>query len=146
MIFFAGRWLGLFGAIFLSWVFLLCLFFFLKQVYWENHSNAAWGRDCQVGLWVLKLGFVVSHYTGGKILFKQKKTQQLIAVLSVVFRPLGPENLLLRGARLKNTREIFGRFFLLLLLHISFSVLKYFCLFWVMTVLWVFFKASVNHV
>lgn len=24
-------------------------------------------------------------------------------------RPLGPENLLLRGARLKNTKEIFGR-------------------------------------
>lgn len=25
-----------------------------------------------------------------------------------LFRPLGPENLLLRGARLKNTKEIFG--------------------------------------
>lgn len=24
------------------------------------------------------------------------------------YRPLGPENLLLRGARLKNTKEIFG--------------------------------------
>lgn len=27
---------------------------------------------------------------------------------SLFHRPLGPENLLLRGARLKNTREIFG--------------------------------------
>lgn len=27
---------------------------------------------------------------------------------SLSHRPLGPENLLLRGARLKNTREIFG--------------------------------------
>lgn len=36
----------------------------------------------------------------------------------VPFRPLGPENLLLRGARLKNTKEIFGGFLVFVALFI----------------------------
>lgn len=31
-----------------------------------------------------------------------------VAFVGLYVRPLGPENLLLRGARLKNTKEIFG--------------------------------------
>uniref|UniRef100_A0A3B4DAQ0 Phospholipid-transporting ATPase n=1 Tax=Pygocentrus nattereri TaxID=42514 RepID=A0A3B4DAQ0_PYGNA len=35
-------------------------------------------------------------------------TEVYLTIFHVLFRPLGPENLLLRGARLKNTKEIFG--------------------------------------
>lgn len=35
-------------------------------------------------------------------------TVAILGFLYIHFRPLGPENLLLRGARLKNTKEIYG--------------------------------------
>uniref|UniRef100_A0A8C1WZC0 Phospholipid-transporting ATPase n=1 Tax=Cyprinus carpio TaxID=7962 RepID=A0A8C1WZC0_CYPCA len=39
---------------------------------------------------------------------QQPEVVYLFIFLVIPFRPLGPENLLLRGARLKNTKEIFG--------------------------------------
>lgn len=36
--------------------------------------------------------------------------------LTFMFRSLGPENLLLKGATLKNTKKIYGEQFLLLLI------------------------------
>lgn len=47
-------------------------------------------------------------------LYQNPIAKSIFLCIYVVFvclcvRPLGPENLLLRGARLKNTKEIFGK-------------------------------------
>lgn len=42
------------------------------------------------------------------VVLKYRTADVYMLICLFLFRPLGPESLLLRGARLKNTKEIFG--------------------------------------
>uniref|UniRef100_A0A3P8XZP4 Phospholipid-transporting ATPase n=1 Tax=Esox lucius TaxID=8010 RepID=A0A3P8XZP4_ESOLU len=55
----------------------------------------------------LKVGFLISLLCS-RFLIPQALLLHCLLIYHFLIRPLGPENLLLRGARLKNTKEIFG--------------------------------------
>lgn len=83
------------------------------QVCWPNYSDSAWRRDSQVGPKSLlykytKVCFLSILVLGVSKFYCVKCSTFLFFFLYTSCRPLGPENLLLRGARLKNTKEIFG--------------------------------------
>lgn len=65
----------------------------IELLHWEFRGDI--GQLC-IGNWISVL---------------LQNTEQLMFYMLIclfLFRPLGPESLLLRGARLKNTKEIFG--------------------------------------